>query len=269
MVWSARDALVLKMLTLILHHHLPCHTTCSHIKGHGGSKQSVQRTHDRITSKRYPFVVRTDIKGYYANINKHQLLNQLAPYIPNRIILNLLSQYLCYSIEKGGTFHTPRKGISRGCALSPLIAGFQLYCIDNYFAKQKKCRYQRYMDDFLILCPTRWHCRRAVKMLNHYFNHFGFTQHPDKTYIGKTSHGFDWLGYQFNHQGVLSVSPRSLDNARTKLHLLYEQASCKQTHPKPQQVVDYIKRWMQWACSGLSHTITTRLRDSLALYQPL
>jgi len=82
-------------------------------------------------------VLRTDIKGYYANINKHQLLEQLAAHIHCPIILNLLSQHLFYSVENGGNFHTPTKGISRGCALSPLIAGFQLYCIDPYFSQQK------------------------------------------------------------------------------------------------------------------------------------
>jgi len=80
------------------------------------------------------------------------------------------------------------------------------------------------MDDFLILCKTRHHCKRAVKTLNQFFNHFGFKQHPDKTFIGRISKSFDWLGYQFNKQGVISVSPRSLENFHKKLCQLYEQA---------------------------------------------
>lgn len=123
-MWSARDALVLKMLALVLQPILPCHATCMHIKGNGGSKRAVQITHDRIKSKQYPFVIRTDIKGYYANIDKHQLLEQLAKVVSCPIILNLLRQYLLYSVEQGGNFYTSYKGISRGCALSPLLAGF-------------------------------------------------------------------------------------------------------------------------------------------------
>ena len=52
-IWSARDALVLKMLTLILQTILPCHTSCKHIKGNGGSKRAVQATHDRINSGQF------------------------------------------------------------------------------------------------------------------------------------------------------------------------------------------------------------------------
>ncbi|WP_198432157.1 reverse transcriptase domain-containing protein [Marinomonas sp. BSi20584] len=176
-VWSSRDALVLKMLTLTLQDILPCHKLCTHFKGHGGAKQSVQTTHDRINSGQYGYVIRTDIKGYYANIQKRPLIDQLAQHIHCPIILNLMSQYLHYSVENGGNFHTPTKGISRGCPLSPLMAGFQLYEVDHYFGKQKRLRYTRYMDDFLILCSTRWQCRRAVKALNQFFDAFGFKQH--------------------------------------------------------------------------------------------
>ncbi|MDQ6961576.1 MAG: hypothetical protein Q9M28_03470, partial [Mariprofundaceae bacterium] len=46
--------------------------------------------------------------------------------------------------------------------------------------------------------------------LNQFFNHFGFEQHPDKTFIGRTNKGFDWLGFQLNHTGIVGVSVRSL-----------------------------------------------------------
>ncbi|MBE3654563.1 hypothetical protein BOO93_18110 [Vibrio navarrensis] len=42
-IWSSRDALVIKLLSLALAEVLPCHPTCVHIKGHGGGKQSVDK----------------------------------------------------------------------------------------------------------------------------------------------------------------------------------------------------------------------------------
>ena len=39
-LWSARDALVLKALTIALAPHLPVSPRCTHIKGNGGSKYS-------------------------------------------------------------------------------------------------------------------------------------------------------------------------------------------------------------------------------------
>ena len=63
------------------------------------------------------------------------------------------------------------------------------------------------MDDFLILCKTRWQLKRAVKKLNQYFHHYGFNQHLDKTFIGRLSKGFDWLGYQYAETGIIGISP--------------------------------------------------------------
>ena len=270
-LWSSEDALVLKMLTQVLQPLLPCHRLCVHSKGHGGSKRSIQVTHDRINSGRFVFVLRTDIKGYYAQINKHQLLAQLAAIIPCKVIINLLSQYLFYSVEEGGNFHTPDKGISRGCALSPLMASFQLYCMDAYFAKQKQLRYQRYMDDFLILCQSHNQLRQAVRQLNQFFTYFGFKQHPDKTFIGKIAKGFDWLGFQFNQTGVISVSARTLDHYVIKLHQLYEQARGRisATHEEIHaRVVAYGIRWRRWSTSGLHPNIVKRLANSVDYASP-
>ena len=43
-LWSARDALVLKALTIVLAKQLPVSTRCTHVKGHGGAK-AVRVTH--------------------------------------------------------------------------------------------------------------------------------------------------------------------------------------------------------------------------------
>ncbi|MDD1847320.1 transposase, partial [Aeromonas veronii] len=69
--------------------------------------------------------------------------------------------------------------------------------------------YARYMDDFIILAQRRWPLRKAVRDLNRFFNLSGFEQHPDKTYIGRVEHGFDWLGVQLCERGVTGISPRS------------------------------------------------------------
>lgn len=83
------------------------------------------------------------------------------------------------------------------------------------------------MDDFLLLCNTRHILRKAVKQLNQWFNHFGFIQHPDKTFIGKTAKGFDWLGHQYNLNGHIGPGKHALANFATKLRQLYEQARAR------------------------------------------
>jgi RNA-directed DNA polymerase len=45
-LWSARDALVLKALALVLAKHLPASPRCTHLKGHGGAKYAVREVRD-------------------------------------------------------------------------------------------------------------------------------------------------------------------------------------------------------------------------------
>ena len=42
-LWSARDALVLKALAIVLAKHLPVSPHCTHVKGHGGAKAAVRQ----------------------------------------------------------------------------------------------------------------------------------------------------------------------------------------------------------------------------------
>ena len=252
-VWCAEDALVFKMLTEVLQDRLPVHQNCVHVKGHGGAKQSVKRIHQWISSGAYPYVISTDIRGYYAHINKHQLLDQLAKYIHCPVILNLLGQYLSYSVEQGGSFHTPTSGISRSCPLSPLLGAFHLYTLDTALSKSKGLRYQRFMDDFVILCQTHWQLRRCVATLNRALETMGFEKHPDKTFIGRITKGFDWLGYRIDHTGIVGPTSRAVNNFTVKLNRLYEQAwrMRKTTTQVESQVVDYVERWCQWLKAGL------------------
>ena len=46
----------------------------------------------------------TDVKSYYASIDQLLLLDQLAIYIKDRRVLNLLCQYLKRTSERGGNF---------------------------------------------------------------------------------------------------------------------------------------------------------------------
>ena len=66
-LWSARDALVLKALTIVLADVLPVSPRCTHVKGHGGAKAAVRQVHHHLATNR--FVMRTDVKSYYASID--------------------------------------------------------------------------------------------------------------------------------------------------------------------------------------------------------
>ncbi|MCJ3068692.1 RNA-directed DNA polymerase [Klebsiella pneumoniae] len=186
------------------------------------------------------------MKGYYGAINKETLLLQLREHITRPAYLTILTQYIHYSVEEGGEFYTPEKGIARGCALSPLMGALHLWAVDNYFAHQHKIYYGRYMDDFVILTYSRWQLRKQVKQLNKYLASLGFEKHPDKTFIGKVSRGFDWLGAWLTDKGVVGIAPRALTNHREKVRRLYEQTRHWSKTKQARRVSDYRARWKIW-----------------------
>lgn len=261
-VWSAQDALVLKWVALCLQHQLPLHPSCEHVTGHGGGKHSIETLHHLLTAqdekktdtRGYTWVCRTDIRGYYRNINKQTLLNQVNQHVTSPVLRDLVAQYVHYTVEDGGTFHTPEKGISRGCPLSPLMGALHLYDMDEHFNQQPNIHYARYMDDVIILAKTRWQLRKHTKRLMQWFGAFGFEAHPDKTYIGRTEKGFDWMGAWLTSDGVMDIAPRAKANHREKVRRLYEQLArlptWKRKSAAPQvhaRVSTYRKRWNIWA----------------------
>lgn len=253
-LWSAADALVLKLLTLTLQEHLPLHRSCTHLRGHGGHKYAVHQTHNWIAGGAYPFVCKTDIRGYYASIDKLQLLELLARQINCPITMELLSQFLYYSVEKGGNFHTPRRGIPRSCPLSPLLAGFHLYQLDRDLSQRRGVRYLRFMDDLLILAQTRWQLKRAVATMNRWFEQARLQQHPDKTFIGRISRGFDWLGYRYARCGIIRVASKTLNNHLDRIRRLYELSIANGASSVQAEVIVavYRERWVRWMNGGLS-----------------
>ncbi len=275
-VWGAQDALVLKWTALSLQHLLPLHASCEHVKGHGGGKPSIATLHhlltqaddaekkmpdatapqgaDRPATRGYTWVCRTDIRGYYRNINKQTLLNQVRQHVQSPVLRDLVAQYVHYTVEDGGTFHTPEAGISRGCPLSPLMGALHLYDMDEHFAKQRSIHYARYMDDIIILAKSRWSLRRHTKRLMQWFSEYGFEAHPDKTQIGRTEKGFDWMGAWLTHEGVKDIAPRAKANHREKVRRLYERlarvplwARKREKQRVHAKVSRYRKRWNIWA----------------------
>ncbi len=52
--------------------------------------------------------------------------------------------------------------------------------------------YARFMDDWIIIAPTRWKLRKAIRLVNQTLNELRVEQHPDKTMIGRGDRGFDF-----------------------------------------------------------------------------
>jgi RNA-directed DNA polymerase len=147
-LWTSRDALVFKALSVVLSERLPISKHCAHIKGHGGGKGAVRKVLKHITGNR--FVIKTDVKSYYASIEHDLLLGRMAVYIKDIRVLNLIGQYLRRCAEMGGIFWEYTRGIPLGSSLSPIMGALLLLELDERL-ERLGLFFVRFMDDILVL----------------------------------------------------------------------------------------------------------------------
>src|SRR5207245_7585479 len=106
----------------------------------------------------------------------------------------------------------------------------------------------RYMDDILVLAPTRWKLRRAVQVVNQVLASLHLQKHPAKTFIGRVDKGFDFLGYHFGPAG-LAVARTTMDNFVARALRLYEQEPGEPFASA--RLGAYVQRWVRWVRAGV------------------
>ncbi len=120
--------------------------------------------------------------------------------------------------------------------------------------------YARFMDDWVVLAPIRWALRAAIKCVNETLVALRVSKHPDKTFVGRITHGFTFLGYTLSPRG-LGIATQTLARGIERLTQLYEQGASSR------RVESYVRRWCQWALSGFSGlpVVYTHLKVCIAL----
>jgi RNA-directed DNA polymerase len=219
---------------------------------HKRAKSAVRQVYDHLPAN--SFVFRTDVKSYYASIDHVALIDRLARHIKDNAILDLLVQYMRRTSERGGWFWEFERGISLGCPLSPLMGAFFLHELDERLARSGLF-YVRFMDDILVLAPSRWKLRGAIKAVNEVLQSLWLEKSPDKTSIGKIERGFDFLGYHFSHEG-LRAAKATIQKFVERVSRLYEQE--REGRVSPSALGNYVRCWNGWLKSGLECLSTLR-----------
>ena len=214
---------------------------CHQLQGRGRAKAAVRFVHDHLGAN--TFVFRTDVNRYYASIEHDILLALLKHHVADGSVLDLLRQYMRRTIYDDGMYEDVKRGIPMGCPLSPLMGAIYLVLLD-YRVEETGLAYARFMDDWVILAPTRWKLREAIRLVNQTLAELHVEQHPDKTFIGRISRGFDFLGYAFTPAG-LEAAPQAVERWVERVSRLYERG-VDLIH-----IGAYVRRWLRWARSGL------------------
>jgi retron-type reverse transcriptase len=138
------------------------------------------------------WILKCDIKKFFASVDHQILLNILGEYISDgRIILLLKNVIDSFSSEKPGI------GISLGNLTSQLFANIYLNKLDQFIKHKLGTKYYlRYADDFVILSENKKWLRMQIRMIQEFlWNDLKFELHNNKVFIRKFNQGIDFLGY--------------------------------------------------------------------------
>ncbi len=152
------------------------------------------------------FVLKCDIRKFFASIDHAALLTILSRYISDRRILGLLQNIIqsFHSTELG-------KGLPLGNLTSQLLVNIYMNEFDQFTKHKLKAKhYIRYADDFVFLSNDR---NTLLKMLPYMeaFLHerLRLQLHPNKVYIKTFASGVDFLGWvHFSDHRVLRTSTK-------------------------------------------------------------
>ena len=109
-VWSAQDSLVLKAISLVLTDTLAplLSPYCYHLTGRGGAKAAVRAVADARPAN--TFVLRSDVKSYYASMDHQVLMGLLRQQIDDERLLILLYDAMQRTVCQGGVYLHIQRG---------------------------------------------------------------------------------------------------------------------------------------------------------------
>ncbi len=138
------------------------------------------------------WVLKCDIKKFFASIDQAVLLEILGQYIPDKKILLLLDRVI-------GSFEStaPGKGLPLGNLTSQLLVNIYMNEFDQFAKHTLKARqYIRYADDFVIFSEDKERLEELIPRIEEFLgSHLRLRLHPDKVFIKTFASGVDFLGW--------------------------------------------------------------------------
>lgn len=139
------------------------------------------------------WVLKCDIKKFFANINHEILLSILREYIPDKDILLLLEKI----IASFNTRNSLGVGLPLGNITSQMFANVYMNKFDQWVKHHLKFQYYiRYADDFIFLSRDKFRLLSIVQQVQEFVQtNLSLSLHPDKVFIKTLASGVDFLGW--------------------------------------------------------------------------
>ncbi|OGL71670.1 hypothetical protein A3C09_02820 [Candidatus Uhrbacteria bacterium RIFCSPHIGHO2_02_FULL_47_44] len=168
------------------------------------------RDFGRIVSKnntRTCWVLKCDIRKFFANIDHTILKDILAKHIEDRDVLNLLGNI----IDSFSTLGRKEVGLPLGNLTSQLLVNIYMNEFDQFMKRTVKAEYYiRYADDFVILHEDEEYLKQLIPKISNFLqDQLGLCLHPDKLFLKTLVSGVDFLGWvHFPHHRTLRTATK-------------------------------------------------------------
>ncbi len=164
--------------------------------------RKVSQNHTRTV-----WVLKCDIRKFFANIDHAILIDILRRRIGNEDVVKLLHAVI-------SSFHTkdkPSVGLPLGNLTSQLLVNIYMNEFDHFLKRKLKTSYcVRYADDFVILNENKKYLENILPRISEFLEgRLKLSLHPDKVFIRTIASGVDFLGWvHFPHHRVPRTSTR-------------------------------------------------------------
>jgi len=173
------------------------------------------------------WVLKCDIRKFFANIDHKILKNILEKHIGDENALWLFSQI----IDSFETENKIRVGLPLGNLTSQLLVNIYMNKLDHFMKRELKANfYIRYADDFVILHEDRGYLEKSIPKISEFLEtKLKLSLHPNKVFIKTLASGTDFLGWvNFSKHRTLRTS--------TKKRMMKK----LRKNPKPESIASYM-----------------------------
>lgn len=187
-----------------------------------GTHKALERfkVFSRKASRNYTrtaWVLKCDIRKFFANIDHTILMDILARQIPDTDILWLLRNVL----ESFSTPGKPKVGLPLGNLTSQLLVNIYMNEFDQWVKHSLKAKYYiRYADDFVFLSHDRAWLEKLIPQIQQFLSErLRLELHPDKLFLKTVASGVDFLGWvHFPDHRVLRTASKKRMIRRVEEH---------------------------------------------------
>lgn len=215
------------------------------------------------------WVLKCDIRHFFANINHTILKKKLRKVIKDKKIMSLVESYIDASEE----------GLPLGYQTSQLFALLYLDKFDHYVKEKLRIKYYgRYMDDFYLICSDKNYLIDCRKEIKEYLGHLELELN-EKTQIFPLKNGLDFLGFHtyITDTGKVIRKLRRNSIKRQKSKIKY----WKEAYPKgeitKEKVIEEFTAWDAHAAHGdtldlrrkFALELSDTIQDSVKIHKPI